>query len=159
MKLMKMSSLMLAAALVLSAGASTSVAQEGTKVDLTNVKCFIMPAKDTKEANAVDYKDAKVYFCCPGCVKKFTKDPDSFATKANHQLVLTKQFTQKACPISGGEVDPEQSLDIGGVKVSFCCGNCKKKVEDAKDLDAKAALVFSAEAFEKSFEKKKGDGK
>lgn len=129
-------------------------AQDGPKVNLENIKCFLMPAKDTKEANAVDYLDAKVYFCCPGCVKKFSKEPETFATKANHQLVLTKQFVQKGCPISGGEVDADQSLDIGGVKVAFCCGNCKKKAEDAKDLDAKAALVFSADAFAKAFEKK-----
>jgi YHS domain-containing protein len=153
-------SLVLASGLLLVAGNDGPVVQEsGAKVDLTNVKCFLMPAKNAKEANAVDYKDGKVYFCCGNCVKKFSADQDKFATKANHQLALTKQYTQTKCPISGEAVNDKQTSDVGGVKVGFCCENCKKKVDDAKDLDGKAALVFSNDAFGKGFAKAGADDK
>jgi hypothetical protein len=57
-------------------------------------------------------------------------------------------------------VDAEQTSEIGGVKVAFCCGNCKGKVDEAEGLEAKAELVFSKDAFEKSYAaKKKEDDK
>ena len=139
-----------------------SYAQDGPKVKLEEVKCPLMPKRDVKEDKSADFLDAKVYFCCGNCVKKFSADPEKFAVKANHQLALTKQFTQKACPISGSKIDEDQTLEMGGLKVGFCCGNCKKKVVDAKDDDAKTELVFGVDAFKKAFEKKKveedGDG-
>ncbi len=124
---------------------------EEPKVELKDVKCFLMPKKDAKSENFVEYKNGKVYFCCGGCLKKFNKDPEAFATMANHQLVLTKQYTQKACPISGGEVDADQTSEVGGVKVAFCCEKCKAKVDEAETTEAKAELVFAKEPFEKSF--------
>ncbi len=102
----------------------------------------------------VDYKGAKVYFCCENCPKAFAKDPTKFATKANQQLVATGQATQVKCPISGGKLNPDASTDVGGVKVGFCCNDCKGKVDAAKG-DAQAELVFSDTAFAKGFEVKK----
>ncbi|MFO0527372.1 MAG: hypothetical protein ACK52A_04665, partial [Planctomycetota bacterium] len=97
-------------------------------VKLDGVKCIMMPNKAAKAEKSIDYRGAKVYLCCDGCVKKFKADDAKISTMANHQLALTGQFTQKACPISGGAAKDDQSLDVGGVKVNFCCGNCKGKV-------------------------------
>ncbi len=30
---------------------------------------------------SVEYRGKKVYFCCPGCVKKFQENPEKFASK------------------------------------------------------------------------------
>ena len=30
------------------------------------------------EAPIVDYQGKKIGFCCPGCEKKFTKDPEKY---------------------------------------------------------------------------------
>jgi YHS domain-containing protein len=122
--------------------------------DLTDVKCFMMPKRDVKEAKFVDHRDGKVFFCCPGCVKKWNKEPAKFETAANMQLVQTGQFKQTACPISGGDVDAEQFCEVDGVKVLFCCGNCKAKVESASTDEAKRELVFGSKMFEKGFAKK-----
>jgi hypothetical protein len=124
-------------------------------VKLDGVKCIMMPNKAVKADKSVEYRGAKVYLCCDGCVKKFKADDAKTSTMANHQLALTGQFTQKACPISGGAAKDDQSLEVGGVKVNFCCGNCKGKVEKAADLAEKAKLCFANEAFDKGFEAKK----
>ncbi len=144
--------LVLAAILVASSVANAQ--------DLTGVKCILNGKKSAKASASVDYQGGKVYFCCGNCVKAFKadmklKDKAKYTTKANHQLVVTGQFTQKGCPISGGAVDASKVAKIGGTKVAFCCGNCLGKVNSAQGLEVKAGLVFSKAAFAKGFEKKK----
>ncbi len=127
-------------------------------VDLEGVKCVVNGERAANASHSAEYMDGTVYFCCKGCLGKFNADQEldepTMNTKANHQLVVTEQYVQKGCPFSGGKVNPEQVVNVGGAEVGFCCGNCKGKVENAEDLAAKAALVFSPEAFEKGFEKK-----
>ncbi|QEG24307.1 hypothetical protein [Mariniblastus fucicola] len=122
--------------------------------DLKDVKCFMMPKKGVKEDKVVEHRKGKVFFCCPGCVKKWNEEPAKYESMANHQLVKTGQFKQTACPISGGDIDEEQSVEIDGVKVAFCCQNCKGKVESASTDEAKRELVFGSKLFEKGFAKK-----
>ncbi len=55
------------------------------------------------------------------------------------QLLGTKQITQVACPFTGKPINPEATVDVGGVSVGFCCMNCKGKASKADD---KVALVF-----------------
>lgn len=110
--------------------------------------------KDALEDKTADYKGGKVYFCCGNCPGAFTKDTAKYATKANAQLVSTGQFTQVKCPLSGGKLNPDTGVEVNGVKVTFCCNNCKGKVAEAKG-DAQSELVFSDKAFEKGFEIKK----
>ena len=110
--------------------------------------------KDALEDKTADYKGAKVYFCCGNCSAAFAKDTAKFAAKANQQLVATGQATQVKCPLTGGKLNPDAHTEIGGVKVGFCCNNCKAKVEEAKG-DAQVDLAFKDEAFSKGFEVKK----
>jgi YHS domain-containing protein len=121
------------------------VAADAKKFDQ---KCVVSggPAKEDK---TVDYKGGKVYFCCENCPKAFEKDVKKYATKANHQLVATGQAKQAKCPISGGKLNPEKTVKVGGVDVQFCCENCQGKVAKAEG-DAQVELVFSDAAFEKA---------
>jgi YHS domain-containing protein len=120
--------------------------------DLTNIKCPINPKAAVKAETAVDYAGGKVWFCCKNCAGKFTAKPEDFAVMANHQLVATGQYTQKACPITGRPAGEGIASDVGGVSVGLCCKNCKGKVDGAEALADKAAIAFSAEAFAKGFE-------
>lgn len=138
---------------VLLVAAATVVAAD---VDLEGVKCVVAPRAATAGKSA-DYRDGKVYFCCDNCKGKFTADQKKFAIKANHQLVATKQYEQKACPISGAKLNPDTAVKLVGVSVAFCCNNCKGKVESAADDTAKLKLVFADKAFEKAFKKKADD--
>lgn len=136
---------------VLMVAAATVVAGD---VELDGVKCVVAP-KAASESKSADYKKGKVYFCCGGCAGKFAADTKKFATKANFQLVATKQYEQKACPMSGRELNPEMTSTVAGKKVAFCCGGCKGTVDKAEGDEAKMKLVFAEKPFEKAFAKKK----
>lgn len=126
------------------------------KDKLNGAKCPVAGTKAAKAESSAEYRGAKVYFCCDNCPKAFAKDKAKYANKANHQLVQTSQAKQEKCPLSGEAIDKEQTADVSGVKVSFCCGNCKGKVEKAEG-DKKLELVFADTPFDKGFkvEKKK----
>lgn len=142
-------------AILLVAGATVVAAD----VDFKKVKCVVAD-KPADQSKTADYKDGKVYFCCGGCAGKFAKDSKKFAAKANHQLVATKQYEQKGCPMSGGKVNQETLVKLGETELGFCCNNCKGKFESAKDDAEKLKLVFNDKAFEKGFQKiKKEDSK
>lgn len=113
---------------------------------------------DAKREQAVDYKEKKVFFCCEKCKAAYEKEPAKYAQKANWQLAQTRQFVQTKCPLSGGAVDKAQAVEIGGVKVAFCCGDCKGKAAAAKG-DDQVAMVFADDVFAKAFEARKREGK
>ena len=122
-------------------------------------KCPVSGA-DAKEGQSASYKEKKVYFCCEKCMAAFEKEPKKFEVKANHQLVQTKQFKQKKCPISGGDFVKEQSARVSNVNVRFCCEKCKGKVQEA-EADAKLEMIFAEAAFKKAFmavKEKSADG-
>ena len=119
--------------------------------EVTTTKCPVA-GKEIKIADAkvVEYKKAKVYVCCDNCKGKMEKDATAFATKANAQLVQTKQSRQTKCPLTCGKVDKEQKVEVGATMVGFCCGKCKGKVEEAEG-DEQLAMIFSDEKFDKAF--------
>jgi len=136
---------------VLAVGLAAFAAEEKAKEFKATCPVSGTAAKQDKTAA---YKDGKVYFCCENCPKAFAKDTAKYATKANQQLVATGQATQGKCPLSGGPLNAEKTVDVGGVKVTFCCEKCQGKVAEAKG-DAQAELVFSDTAFAKAYEVKK----
>ena len=135
----------------ISADEKTEGAKKKTPKPVTTVNCPVA-GKEIKIADAktVEYRKAKVYVCCDGCKGKMDKDSTAFATKANQQLVKTRQFRQTKCPMSGGKIDKDQKVKVGGTMVKFCCDKCKGKAEGAKG-DEQLAMVFGNEAFEKAF--------
>ena len=139
---------------VLLVAAATVVAGD---VELEGVKCVVAP-RDANPEKSADYKGGKVYFCCGNCAGKFESDAKKYATKANHQLVATKQYEQKVCPFSGGDLNADTAIKLAGVKVAFCCNNCKGKVESAEKDAKKIELVFNDKAFEKGFKKTAKEG-
>lgn len=147
---MKNAILGLAAVALLAVGV---IAADDKKEEKFSAKCPVS-GKDALEDKSVAYKGGKVYFCCAGCPDAFKKDTAKFASKANQQLVATKQASQAKCPLSGGKLNPETKIDVAGTDVCFCCNNCKGKVE-AKTGDDQIDLVFSDAAFKKAFEVKK----
>jgi hypothetical protein len=125
----------------------SSVAIAAKTVSLDGIKCPLSggPAKEDK---TVAHLDGSVYFCCEKCMAKFETDKDKFAAKANQQLVATKQYEQKACPVSGSPLNKATEIEVGGTKVAFCCNNCKGAAEK-KSGDEQVEFVFGKKAFEK----------
>jgi YHS domain-containing protein len=114
--------------------------------------------KEASKDHAVKYKAGSVYFCCDNCPKAFAADKEKFATKANAQLVATKQYRQTKCPLTGKKLNPAAIVEVSGVEVKFCCNNCKGKVAKAEG-DEQVTLVFSDDAFQKAFVPAKAKGK
>ncbi len=121
--------------------------------DLEGIKCLVDPTAGAVAEHSAEYMEATVYFCCGDCKTEFEKNPEAWQAVANYQLVATGQFVQKACPISGRGLAEDTSSDVGGVTVGFCCDGCKAKVDDAEELAAQQAILFTAKAFEKGFER------
>lgn len=129
------------------------------ELDLEGIHC-VMSSKPANVATATEFKDCKIYFCCEGCKTKFSENPKKFLSRANRQLVETGQYKQVACPISGGDVDTDQTVKLGKkLTVALCCGNCKAEVEEAKKEKRIGKLVFAAKPFEKAFAKVEEESK
>ena len=120
-----------------------------------DVKCPVS-GKDINPEAFVEFGGGKVYLCCMGCPAAFKKDTAKFAAKANHQLAQTGQIVEKACPLSGKPLNPETGLDVAGVKVTFCCNNCKGAVAKMTP-DEQIAKVFTDVS--KSYEPAKAESK
>jgi YHS domain-containing protein len=118
-------------------------------VDLTNAKCPVAGSPASAETS-VAYKGGKVYFCCGGCDKSFQENIAAYAAKANHQLVVTGQAKQIACPLAGEPVDPKVTAKVDGAAVAFCCQHCRESI-DSVDEAKKIEMLFSDEAFAKGF--------
>lgn len=146
-----MKRLLISAAVCLLAVTTLSVYAEEEKKDAAKAgpKCPVSGAPCKKEF-AADYKGAEVYFCCDKCPKAFAKNPEKFATKANLQLVQTKQATQAKCPLTGRPMADDKTVAVNGVTVKLCCPNCLAKVKKAEG-DEQLELVFADKAFEKGF--------
>jgi YHS domain-containing protein len=119
-------------------------------VDLTHAKCPVAGGSANADT-AVDYKGGKVYFCCGGCDKSFKENLTAYAAKANHQLVVTGQAKQIACPLAGEPVDSQVTAKVDGATVAFCCAHCRESVEALADDAAKIEMLFNDAAFEKGF--------
>ena len=117
--------------------------------DSPALKCPVS-GKPVDATKTVDFNGGKVAFCCENCPKAFTAAPDKFKAKANLQLVQSKQLKQAKCPLTGRPCAADKSVEVEGVKVGLCCGNCQKKA-DSTSGDALVTLLFAdpkAGAFE-----------
>ena len=107
-----------------------------------------------------EYKKGKVFFCCGGCRADFDEATAKFSVAANYQLVVTGQYMQTNCPLSGRNLNPKKVVKVANTNVTFCCGNCQGKTKKAED---KMAFIFADASFDKGFspipEKPKTDKK
>ncbi len=53
--------------------------------------------------------------------------------------------------MSGKELNADTTIEVAGVKVAFCCGNCQKAAK-SKEGDEQIDLVFNDKSFEKGFQ-------
>ena len=120
--------------------------------DLPELKCPVSGHAASRQYVA-EHNGGKVYFCSDKCAKEFAAKTNEFAAKANLQLVQSGQFKLVKCPLEGYTLNPITAMEVGGVKVLFCCKGCKNEVRLAKSEDERINLVFNDKAFRKGFEK------
>lgn len=135
--------------------AEAKTTETGSKDEKAKMTCPVS-GSTAKEAEKVKYRDKEIYFCCDKCKAAYEAEPAKYSTNANFQLVQTGQFKQTQCPLSGGKAKSDQVVEVAGVKVTFCCKNCKGAVESASK-DDQMKKVFADDVFVKSFEAKKAE--
>src|SRR5580700_3981547 len=114
---------------------------------------FPVSGHAASKQHVAEHNGGKVYFCSDKCAKTFAAKTNEFAAKANLQLVVSGQFKLVKCPLEGYTLNPITAMEVGGVKVLFCCKGCKNEVRLAKSEDDRINLVFNDKAFKKGFEK------
>jgi len=80
----------------------------------------------------VDYQGRRIYFCCPGCDKKFLADPGKYLPKVDAEIAgqapepapRADEIAQKRCPVMGNRINPDVHLDWQGRRIWFCCPGC-----------------------------------
>lgn len=90
---------------------------------------------------SLDFHGGRVWFCCNTCKQAFEADPSPHTPLAHQQMVLTRQFVQRACPLDGAGVAAGTKLDLGGVEVGFCSDACRTRINQAA-IDDQTRLVF-----------------
>jgi tetratricopeptide (TPR) repeat protein len=98
----------------------------------------------------MNYKGAKLYFCCDGCQEEFTTNLAKFSAKANHHLFVTKQAKMTKCPFTGRPLNPAFKTIVKGAEVTFCCSGCKAKTLKQKP-DEQVQSIFNNIVFSNSF--------
>jgi len=83
----------------------------------------------------------KVYFCCQSCPFVFDLANDIERVRVNRQFLETGQIVQIACPLTGHDLKPGVTIDVGGVKVTLCCPGCQAKLNKLKG-DKRIDAVF-----------------
>ncbi len=123
-----------AAVFTLGMGISVSLAQHepaahGKAAALPNCPVMDEPIDFTV---STETDDGPVFFCCPGCIEKYDKNPEKYAKKAAAQRAALKDRpkVQVACPITKKAVDPKVFIEHEGQKVSFCCKGCVGKFQN-----------------------------
>jgi YHS domain-containing protein len=94
-----------------------------------NIKCPVS-GRAVDESAGVVTVSKNIGFCCDNCPKKF----DAKKNLAKLGDIPTKPVNS-ACPLSGRPVDATKTLVVKGQTVAFCCGNCPKKFDAAKDAE------------------------
>ena len=107
-------------------------------------------SKPSSKDFSVKYKGKTLYFACEKCMATFKKDRKSYVVKANRQLAETGQTVQVGCPTCGREMNPDITMEVGGVKIQFGCFGSKGRVE-AESGDEQLAAVFGNRAFGVAF--------
>ena len=123
---------------------------EKASVETPVIKCPV-GGRPVRVDLSAEYKDSKVYFCCPGCVEKFKSDSKPFAEAADAQLkaiAAGAKVIQFACPMCS---KPHKTavkrpvkkglLDVKLADVYFCCDDCAAAFEEEDDKAATEKLM------------------
>ena len=115
--------------------------------------CPIMGGKISKQVHA-DHDGKRVYFCCPGCIKKFQADPDKYLRKmaASGAKLATVAKAQATCPMM------LTGKALSAADIAACKAQCAKKKQNA-DTQTKAAAHKAHEGSHKVPKAKHGDHK
>jgi YHS domain-containing protein len=139
--------LVLLAVGALSAGSALAGEEKGKP----QTECPVMGGKISKKL-FVDHGGRRIYFCCPGCIDTFKKDPEKYVKKMADEGVEVESITkpQTECPVTGKPIDREVSVEHDGKRIYFCSPGCIKefRAHRAKYLDKMKRAGVKLESLE-----------
>ncbi len=131
---------------IVNAGPGCCGGPKGKKGAKTSVpKCPVM-GESIDFSVKTDTKDGPVYFCCKGCIEKYTAKPKKYAKKvaAQREAVADMPKVQVSCPVTGKPIDKKVSSRLNGKKIYFCCKGCVAKFDkNPKKYAAKLAASYT----------------
>jgi YHS domain-containing protein len=104
-----------------------------TVVDLKNKTCPI-GGEAVDGETFIEWNGVRVHFCCPGCDKKFRKNPAKALAKLGFKVVKGKKgkkvvdLGNAKCPGMGGNTKDKVFGDFEGVRIHYCCPMCDRGV-------------------------------
>jgi len=112
-------------------------AQEEKDQKVYQTTCPVMGGDIDKDV-FVDFGGKRIYFCCKGCPDKFLENHTQYMKKMAKQgiVLMDAPKLQTTCPVMGGKIDKNVSVDHNGERIYFCCKGCPDqfKKEPAKYL-------------------------
>ncbi|MDD7984368.1 YHS domain-containing protein [Lentisphaera marina] len=76
-----------------------------------------------------DYQGQRIYYCCPGCDKKFLQAPDKYLNDMKAKGITPAKI-QTSCPVSD---EPVTTGDViyksSEGPVALCCKKCLRKMQ------------------------------
>ena len=134
----------------------TALSTSSLEANPKKLTCLVSGEKiNVSDAETANYKDGKVYFCCPGCSSDFVENKNQYTAAANFQLVLTSQYAQNTCPATGRKIKKNtktepKSIQVNGHVVELCCGGCLKKTTKMTDAQ-RMEFLFSDKSFKNGY--------
>jgi hypothetical protein len=130
------------------------------------VKCIVNGNSQCKVRHAAKWHDGQVYFATRSAADDFRSRHDaassqkrikplkpSLILKANHQLVLTGQYSQRRCPISGKSISDQFQIRVAGLKIYLHDSISKSRLQAVDSTLGRAKLVFADSTFTNAFSK------
>lgn len=93
---------------------------EGRKTQST---CPVMGGEIDKSAFSV-YQGQKVYYCCPGCEKKFKADPAKYYAAWAKEKIVTESAQTNCSLMPEDPIDKKYFVTYKGRRAYFCCKSC-----------------------------------
>lgn len=126
---------------------STDVLQRIEPAALKRARCVVQPDKPVSTQHSLVYRKGRLFFSSAASVETYRKDPKGFQSRANFQLVVTKQYLQHACPLSGETPDEDGAMiRIGGIDIEVLCADCAKEISN-DPLEEQIEMLFDADGF------------
>jgi YHS domain-containing protein len=97
-------------------------------IDVRYETCPVMGGKVNPDVSL--FHEGKIYhFCCPGCLKSFTENPEKYIAKIKDPVEVEIKVlnVDGNCPVMGGKAKTDSFKIQNDTITFFCCPSCGAK--------------------------------
>ncbi|MEM9827258.1 MAG: hypothetical protein AAF958_11745 [Planctomycetota bacterium] len=116
--------------------------------ELKDVRCIVEAKRSVQAKFHLRFRDGWVYFSSDSALQRYKAKKKKYSPEANHQLVATGQYRQRACPLSGEAIEKDfPTVSVGDVKLRVLCSDCAADL-GKRSREDQIRYVFDAEGFQ-----------